>query len=369
MYTRDSRLCSLRRQAGLIQNEEGLDWKTRTRCSPSLPSLAGPGTGERQERSGHCGDGSTVRERASGRSGVAMERTVQGRAWIVRSHQQGPQRWQHDGNTWYTSGYYSSGEFSDGASERFGAWGVWRAQERSEYREKMENLAEEQAAARGWQATSWDQAGKCTKIGYLSRQGFTPSIFGNCALAVDGARTAAKCNSCVAMASSLVMKRGIHEIDLKAGNHKMRAGHVRVGLGRPSFFERPAECGVEQEEAGYHVDDRNSCSDLPDLPDYLAHDNAGGILWSGEDGQVWADGKGSHWGDGDEEHPENTYTFKDTIRLQLDLETGVLKAYKNGKSLGIMRDGIRGPWCWACELWFDADCAIILNSTERTRGA
>jgi hypothetical protein len=306
-----------------------------------------------------------------------MERRVGGaRAWEMRSlHQQGPRRRQHDDN-WYSSDEYSSDGTDFGRpsctsldpSDRFDAWGTRRMrseQERSEYREKME-LAEE--AARGCRAsTSWDQAGKGVNIGYLAAgQGtFTPSVFGKLAFAVNGAN-ASKCLSCVAMASSLVMTRGIHEIDLMAGNHKKEPGHVRVGLGRPSFFERPAECGMEQEDAGYYVHDWNG--DLPDLPDYLSHDSAGGIMWSGVDGQVFADGKGSHWGDGDEEHSENTYTIQDTIRLQLDLETGVLKAYKNGKSLGIVREGIRGPWCWACELWFDADCALIVDSTERTRG-
>ena len=73
--------------------------------------------------------------------------------------------------------------------------------------------------------------------------------------------------------------------------------------------------------------------------------------------------RGEHtWGS--ENEGDTTYGYQDTISLKLDLTLGVLEAYKNGQSLGILSEEMQGPLCWACELFCRDDCAIILQSTS-----
>ncbi len=226
-------------------------------------------------------------------------------------------------------------------------------EERLQHRHKMK--AAEEKVGRNYQSATWDQAGKHVQIGFFD-DGFVPHIGGHVAV-----RTLSTGQECVAM-SNLVMRSGVHSISVHAGNYKRYDGHVRVGVGPPAFFERPARMSAEQEKAqlprGWTCD--GLIDDYDDLPNFLADVAAGGVMWSGADGKVYADGKGAHWGDGDDK--ENCYTFKDLISLKLDLDLGVLEVYKNGTSLGVISENLRGPLCWACELWYTHDCATIVQN-------
>jgi hypothetical protein len=235
--------------------------------------------------------------------------------------------------------------WDDFSSADFYEDGHFDPDERQQHRHKMEATFEDVTA-------SWNQAGKHVQIGSHDHAGFHPHIGGRTAvrrLHYDG-------HHCVAM-DTRVMNNGVHTISLRAGNYNKQPGHVRVGVGPGNFFDRPASISAEQQYAGLPY---GSCDglvdDTGDLPVYLAAANAHGTMWSGSDGKVWADGNGTHWGDGD-----NCYTYQDIISLKLDLNVGVLEAYKNGTSLGIIREDMRGPLCWACELWYESDCAIIVK--------
>merc|ERR1712183_526404 len=67
------------------------------------------------------------------------------------------------------------------------------------------------------------------------------------------------------------------------------------------------------------------------------------------------DGGECHWSDWSNFHyeewegREGLLNEGGTIGLLLDLDKGTLAAYKNGRRLGVMKDGLSGEYCWyAC---------------------
>ena len=40
-----------------------------------------------------------------------------------------------------------------------------------------------------------------------------------------------------------------------------------------------------------------------------------------------------------------------TIGLLLDLDEGTLTVYKNGRRLGVMKDGLSGEYCWYTSIY------------------
>ena len=41
----------------------------------------------------------------------------------------------------------------------------------------------------------------------------------------------------------------------------------------------------------------------------------------------------------------------DEIGMLLDLNVGTLSIYKNGRYLGILKDGLAGEYCWVATMW------------------
>ena len=41
----------------------------------------------------------------------------------------------------------------------------------------------------------------------------------------------------------------------------------------------------------------------------------------------------------------------DTLGMRLDLDEGKLTVYKNNRRLGVMKDGLCGPYCWCATVW------------------
>ena len=39
------------------------------------------------------------------------------------------------------------------------------------------------------------------------------------------------------------------------------------------------------------------------------------------------------------------------IGMLLNLDEGTLSVYKNNRRLGVMKDGLSGPYCWCCCVW------------------
>ena len=55
----------------------------------------------------------------------------------------------------------------------------------------------------------------------------------------------------------------------------------------------------------------------------------------------------------------------DTVGMLLNLDEGTLKVYKNNRCLGILKDGLSGPYCWYVCLEDDATVAIERGETSR----
>ena len=49
----------------------------------------------------------------------------------------------------------------------------------------------------------------------------------------------------------------------------------------------------------------------------------------------------------------------DEIGTLLDLDVGTLCIYKNGRRLGILKDGLTGEYCWTATLWSHGESVII----------
>jgi len=53
----------------------------------------------------------------------------------------------------------------------------------------------------------------------------------------------------------------------------------------------------------------------------------------------------------------------DEIGMVLDLDAGTLCVYKNGRRLGIMKDGLSGDYCWAATIWSHGEGVSIKKGT------
>ena len=103
---------------------------------------------------------------------------------------------------------------------------------------------------------------------------------------------------------------------------------------------------------------------------FLISKDTGGyaIRLSGTDGKAWPDGKAKTWGAGavsdraEDEGTANGFSWKeDIVGLRLDLDNGTLdmEGIKNADELGVIFTGLRGPLCWAAELWYGGDCVAL----------
>ena len=65
----------------------------------------------------------------------------------------------------------------------------------------------------------------------------------------------------------------------------------------------------------------------------------------------------SDWGGSDQlvsnrwEGLECIISSGDEIGMLLDLDEGTLSVYKNGRKLGVLKNGLAGPYCWAVSMW------------------
>ena len=68
---------------------------------------------------------------------------------------------------------------------------------------------------------------------------------------------------------------------------------------------------------------------------------------------------GCHYSDWVTEHPlfnewdgSEGFENNDKVGLLLDLDdAGTLTVYKNGRRLGILKDGLSGEYCWVAVMW------------------
>ena len=74
-----------------------------------------------------------------------------------------------------------------------------------------------------------------------------------------------------------------------------------------------------------------------------------------------------HWTNWDDEGSSSTWQGREglggsggTIGLLLDLNEGTLSVFKNGRLLGVMKDGLSGEYCWI--VTFESPCTISMSN-------
>lgn len=55
----------------------------------------------------------------------------------------------------------------------------------------------------------------------------------------------------------------------------------------------------------------------------------------------------------------------DTIGMLLNLDEGALTVHKNGRRLGVMKDGLSGPYCWYASTL--SECEITMKRGQLPR--
>ena len=149
---------------------------------------------------------------------------------------------------------------------------------------------------------------------------------------------------CTALSSSYVMRTGSHFAEFEIINGSPYIGIVRpmpnldaaayAGKSFFSFFRRALYPDFVAQRLGHWGDGSvNACK----------YDCGDGLM-------TWADWDGEDIGwegwNGMEESVSG-----DTIGLLLNLDDGTLTVYyKNNRRLGVMKDGLSGPYCWYAEV-------------------
>ena len=163
------------------------------------------------------------------------------------------------------------------------------------------------------------------------------------------------CNS-VAVSSDYVMRSGTHYAEF------LITGEPYIGIVRPMpgldagayrgefyFFDHPFYPDfLAQRTDDWGDSNVHAC-------DFNCHD--GGMTWTDWDGvnqqEVvdWDGAEGCETGD--------------TVGMLLNLNEGTLTVYNNNRRLGVMKDGLSGPYCWCVSLFMKNAAIIDTVSIER----
>ena len=79
-------------------------------------------------------------------------------------------------------------------------------------------------------------------------------------------------------------------------------------------------------------------------------------------------GGSCEWSDWDINEADNSWqgreglTGSGTIGLLLDLDEGTLSVFKNGRQLGVMKDGLGGECCWFVTVY--RSCTITISKGQ-----
>ncbi|EJK47641.1 hypothetical protein THAOC_33625 [Thalassiosira oceanica] len=152
-------------------------------------------------------------------------------------------------------------------------------------------------------------------------------------------------NYSVAVSSSYVMKSGAHYAEF------LITGEPYIGIVRPM---PGLYAGAHQEGDFFFISDTscypNFCAQRSDdwgesevhAIDFSCGD--GTMSFTAWDENVNDDANDIEW-DGMESCQSG-----DTVGMLLNLDEGTLAVYKNNRRLGVMRDGLSGPYCWYVNL-------------------
>ena len=149
---------------------------------------------------------------------------------------------------------------------------------------------------------------------------------------------------CTAMSSGYVMRSGTHYAQFKIINGEPYIGIVRPmpGLDAGAYNDGCCFVGLPDFYSAF-LEQRSD--DWGDGNVHACEYNSrnGGMCWTAWDEEAdWEDEDGHrvHW-----EGMEGCSTG-DTLGMLLNLDNGTLTVYKNNRRLGVLKDGLSGPYCW-----------------------
>jgi len=152
--------------------------------------------------------------------------------------------------------------------------------------------------------------------------------------------------------SGHVMRGGMHFVEFTVTNHEQDGHFIHLGVIRPvsltkgidlntdwggvvnpvpvsSRYQSPISAKLISQRTAKWGDSNVHCCT------YYCHD--GRCSWTDWDNDVTAsDWEGREWLGGS----------SGTVGLLLDLNQGTLSVFKNGRQLGVMKDGFGGEYCW-----------------------
>ena len=173
-------------------------------------------------------------------------------------------------------------------------------------------------------------------------------------------RGTSHCFGSVAVSSGYVMSSGAHYAEFQI------TGTPCIGIVRPMP-------GLDAN--AYKDEGKDFCFiGVPSLkPDFLAQksdDWGNGDVHACEYGSFEGGMSWTSWddeGDGALEEGMEGCTTDDILGMLLNLDDGTLTVYKNNRHLGVLKDGLSGPYCWYAEV--TRGCTVtIKRGTPPNRG-
>ena len=150
-------------------------------------------------------------------------------------------------------------------------------------------------------------------------------------------------------------------------NHIMRAGKHWATITGSSSFKNGQNVGVVRPLPGWEKNGLRWFN--PAIPQFhLALQRERTDRWEGDVHYCYfiLDYGGCHWSDWRGEFATSTnwgrsdnYSRECTILgVLLDLDSGTLSVYQNGRRLGTLKDGLAGEYCWIAGFWSAGDLSI-----------
>ncbi|EJK68237.1 hypothetical protein THAOC_10603 [Thalassiosira oceanica] len=169
-----------------------------------------------------------------------------------------------------------------------------------------------------------------------------------------------------AVSSGYVMRSGAHYAEFQIISGRMSF----IGIVRPM---PRLDAGSYEKGSCYFIGNSVMYSDfLSQRTDDWGDGNVNTCEYSSYDGKM-------NWTDWDEEDERlanwegmESCSTGDTIGMLLNLDNGTLSVFKNSRRLGVMKDGLSGPYCWFAAVYENDAVAIqkgsIPGSNEPTPG-
>ena len=168
---------------------------------------------------------------------------------------------------------------------------------------------------------------------------------------VEGNKSCININSSVLATafSNNIMKTGRHFVSFDASTRFFFVGAMRPG----TLINRTENLNPIQPADFFRDFFRQNFSQSTESLVYNTNNSIHCCLFYGRDGACYS----SHWHENNVGNSTRDVTWMESfialggeVGMLLDLDEGTLSAYQNGQSLGVMKRGLRGHYCWAVSI-------------------